>query len=37
MTARDAVELCREPAGAPEDVRGSFRWLPLGEAADLRS
>ena len=32
---REAIE--RELAEAPEDVRGSFRWLPLGEAADLRS
>jgi L-ascorbate metabolism protein UlaG (beta-lactamase superfamily) len=32
---REAIE--RELAGAPEDVRESFRWLPLGEAADLGS
>jgi L-ascorbate metabolism protein UlaG (beta-lactamase superfamily) len=30
---RDAVE--RELARAPEEVRGSFRWLPIGEPVDL--
>jgi L-ascorbate metabolism protein UlaG (beta-lactamase superfamily) len=30
---REAIE--RELAGAPEDMRGSFRWLPLGTAVEL--
>jgi L-ascorbate metabolism protein UlaG (beta-lactamase superfamily) len=30
---RDAIE--RELADAPEDIRGRFRWLPIGEAVDL--
>jgi L-ascorbate metabolism protein UlaG (beta-lactamase superfamily) len=30
---REAIE--RELAGAPEDVRRSFRWLPLGTAVEL--
>jgi L-ascorbate metabolism protein UlaG (beta-lactamase superfamily) len=30
---REAIE--RELAGAPEDVRRRFRWLPIGSAVDL--
>ena len=30
---REAIE--RELAGAPEDVRGSVRWLPIGTGVDL--
>jgi L-ascorbate metabolism protein UlaG (beta-lactamase superfamily) len=30
---RDAIE--RELAGAPEELRRTFRWLPLGVGADL--
>ena len=30
---REAIE--RELARAPEDVRGSFRWLPLGATVEL--
>jgi L-ascorbate metabolism protein UlaG (beta-lactamase superfamily) len=30
---REAIEA--ELASAPQDIRGRFRWLPLGEAVDL--
>jgi L-ascorbate metabolism protein UlaG (beta-lactamase superfamily) len=30
---RDAIE--RELAAAPQDIRGRFRWLPIGAAVDL--
>ena len=30
---REAIE--RELAGAPDDVRRSVRWLPIGERVDL--
>ena len=30
---REAIE--RELAGAPEDVRARFRWLPIGEPVEL--
>jgi hypothetical protein len=30
---REAIE--RELAGAPDDVRRSIRWLPIGERVDL--
>jgi hypothetical protein len=45
MTAREAVQLCRlvrprtaieqELEQAPADIRGSTRWLPLGQATIL--
>lgn len=30
---REAIEA--ELAGAPEDIRGRFRWLPIGVGVDL--
>ncbi|WP_433556330.1 hypothetical protein ACQPWY_29235 [Pseudonocardia xinjiangensis] len=30
---RDAVE--REFAGAPEDLRGRVRWLPIGAGVEI--
>ena len=32
---RDAIE--REFASAPEDMRASVRWLPIGEAVDVEN
>ena len=30
---REAIE--REFASAPEEIRQSFRWLPIGEATEI--